>query len=185
MATVGEAAARFDVSDQTIRTWSGEFQEYLSPAAEPGQGKPRFFTEEDLRVFAQVSSMRERNAGYEEIHQSLAAGDRAEPPRPEEEPEEEQTRAIVTRLTATVARYEGELVATKEALDHARQKLDEERAARVEAEKTAARLQGQLDILRPPEELPTAEETSQAPEETTAADQGQEEGRSWWQFWKR
>jgi DNA-binding transcriptional MerR regulator len=70
----------FDISPQTVRNWAHEFQEYLSPAANPGTGRTRKFTEDDLRVFALIAQMKNEGAVYADIHTELKKGTRGEPP---------------------------------------------------------------------------------------------------------
>ena len=65
-----------EISHQTVKTWSDEFARYLSPDAKPGAGKTRRFTEEDVKVFALVASMRAGREKAEDIHASLASGSR-------------------------------------------------------------------------------------------------------------
>jgi DNA-binding transcriptional MerR regulator len=75
------------VSPQTVRNWSQEFARHLSAAAAPGRGRNRHFTEDDFRALALVAAMKSRSATNDEIHVSLAAGQRGElpplPPAPE------------------------------------------------------------------------------------------------------
>jgi DNA-binding transcriptional MerR regulator len=75
-----EVAAYYQKTDQTIRAWAEEFGEHLSPMANPGKGKGRSFSVDDLAVFALVAEMKERNATYEDIQASLRSGNRGEPP---------------------------------------------------------------------------------------------------------
>jgi DNA-binding transcriptional MerR regulator len=152
MFTVSDFARVFATTPNTIRLWAAEFSEFLSPQANPPKGQTRVFNEDDAAVLALVGAMREANAGYEHIRAALASGERRQfrpkqAPGAASEPESdaEDTRALMTRLTATVARFEGELTATREALNHTRAELESERQARIEAERAAARLAGQLE----------------------------------------
>ncbi len=73
----------FDVSPQTVRNWAEEFSRYLSVSAAPGRGRNRQFSEDDFRVFALVAAMKKSGAPNDEIHVSLAAGQRGDlPPLP-------------------------------------------------------------------------------------------------------
>jgi DNA-binding transcriptional MerR regulator len=75
-----EVAAYFKKTEPTIRAWANEFSEYLSPLANPGKGKGRSFTPEDLMVFSLVSEMKDRNHTFEDIHAALKMGQRGDPP---------------------------------------------------------------------------------------------------------
>ena len=70
----------FNVSPETVRTWAEEFAEYLSRSANPGGGRHRQFTEDDMRVLALVSEMKRDNMMYADIHATLKTGQRGAPP---------------------------------------------------------------------------------------------------------
>ena len=70
----------FQVSRETIRTWSGEFGDYLSTEATPSKGKTRQFNDDDIAVFALVAQMRDARLGVEDIKAMLANGQRGEVP---------------------------------------------------------------------------------------------------------
>jgi DNA-binding transcriptional MerR regulator len=80
LVVTAEVAAYYKRTEQTIRAWAREFSGYLSPTANPGGGKGRNYTYEDLRVIALIADMKDENATYEDIHASLAAGQRGDPP---------------------------------------------------------------------------------------------------------
>ena len=75
-----EISAYYKRTEVTIRAWATEFAEYLSPTANPGKGKGRAFSFEDLSVFALIADMKDRNHSFEEIHAALKSGQRGEPP---------------------------------------------------------------------------------------------------------
>lgn len=70
----------FNKSNETIRVWSEEFRQYLSPTATPGDGRHRLYTADDLKVLALVNEMRGQGARSEDVHASLQAGSRMEIP---------------------------------------------------------------------------------------------------------
>ena len=72
MYSTPEVAAFYKRTDQTIRAWAEEFSAHLSPTANPGKGKGRNFTLEDMRVLALVADMKDRSATYEDIHYRTA-----------------------------------------------------------------------------------------------------------------
>lgn len=80
MATVSTLVELFGVSKHTVRTWTHQFGQYLSPGANPPAGGKRWFSDEDLGVFALIAHKRGRNASYGEIHKALMAGERGEVP---------------------------------------------------------------------------------------------------------
>lgn len=80
MYSTPEVAAFYKRTDQTIRAWAEEFVRYLSPTANPGKGRGRSFTLEDMQVLALVADMKDRSATYEDIHAALQSGQRGDSP---------------------------------------------------------------------------------------------------------
>ena len=72
--------ALFRISGETVRTWADEFNDYLSPAATPGKGKHRLFSNDDMRVFAYIADRKEDGATFEDIHLGLRSGERGDEP---------------------------------------------------------------------------------------------------------
>jgi DNA-binding transcriptional MerR regulator len=70
----------FGVAPETVRNWSEEFSRHLSVTANPGKGRHRNFTEEDMQVFGLVSELKNQGLMYEDIHAALDNGQRGEPP---------------------------------------------------------------------------------------------------------
>ncbi|MEP6988929.1 MAG: MerR family transcriptional regulator [Chloroflexota bacterium] len=115
MITASYVLELFDISRETVRQWSAEFAEYLSPSANPGDRLPRQFSDEDMRVFALVASMKEEGKRYADIHAALRNGQRAEPPN---KPAAQVELAATTRATTlqqqvtTLLSERAELLAT-------------------------------------------------------------------------
>jgi DNA-binding transcriptional MerR regulator len=65
-----DVARELNVSVSTIRNWSKEFGEYLSPGARPGAGA-RQFTPHDLQVLRAVAELRRQNLPREQIADHL------------------------------------------------------------------------------------------------------------------
>lgn len=74
---IGEVAARLGLADKnnnTLRSWTEEFGEFLSALANPPAGQLRRFTERDLHVLMAVRDYRAHHLSYEEIRERLRAG---------------------------------------------------------------------------------------------------------------
>ena len=88
LCRIGEASALLGLQDKnsnTLRSWVEEFNEFLGTSANPEHGRPRFFTEDDLRVLRTVRDLRTNHLPYSEIKARLAQGTHAvEHPRHEE-----------------------------------------------------------------------------------------------------
>lgn len=80
MYTTTHAALIFGCSVETIRLWAMEFQAYLSPNANPGKGRMRQFSDDDMRVLALVATMRKSKSPDADIHASLRNNERGEIP---------------------------------------------------------------------------------------------------------
>ncbi len=153
MATVGDMAGIFGVTPQTVRSWCSEFQAFLSPGATPPAGQARNINEDDIKVLALVASMRGDLASYEAIGAALDSGARADLPEEEEQPH--AGGALVTRLTATLARYEGQIEEIRQERDYLREELTEAQRRERDALERAARLEGRLEGLESSTEPPT------------------------------
>jgi DNA-binding transcriptional MerR regulator len=74
---IGEVAARLGLADKnnnTLRSWTEEFGEFLSVLANPPAGQLRRFTERDLHVLMAVREYRTHHLSYDEIRERLRAG---------------------------------------------------------------------------------------------------------------
>lgn len=65
--SVADVAAIAGVSASSIRNWSGQFADYLSPGANPPPGTERIFTETDAAVLQQIQQLRRQHVGYSDI----------------------------------------------------------------------------------------------------------------------
>lgn len=77
-----QAARASGVSSSTIRNWSSEFSDFLSPGANPGPGATREFSDDDLKVFSTVRVMRGQLVETVAIVEALHEGQRFEPVAP-------------------------------------------------------------------------------------------------------
>ncbi len=77
---IGEASAQLDLYDKnsnTLRSWVEEFKDFLGSSANPEAGRPRFFTEDDLRVLRAIRDLRANHLPYSEISTRLSQGTQA------------------------------------------------------------------------------------------------------------
>ena len=74
--TTNDVKTIFNVAPETIRNWAKEFARYLSVTANPESGRTRLFGDDDLKVLDLVNKMRNENKSYDEIHATLATGQR-------------------------------------------------------------------------------------------------------------
>lgn len=138
-------ATIYGITIETVNVWAREFSEYLSPTAHPGQRKARLFTRDDMAVIDLIASLRKQQMSYEDIHATLASGQRGDPP----EVEPEQVQAIVsteheTRLALDNERLKMALVDAQQALKKAESELSRLR----ELEDKSIRLEAQIEAER-------------------------------------
>ncbi len=68
-----EVASRLEVSPSTLRRWSEEFSEFLSPEATSSEGKQhRRYSDEDLAMLINVKGLMAEGATYEQVRQRLS-----------------------------------------------------------------------------------------------------------------
>ena len=164
--TRAELSERLGVSVGALRKWEGEFSQWITtPPGIKGYGQPRVFNSHDVLVFATIAKARREgkriNDIRAELDERMAAAERdaalGESPLDAALGEEEAAPARVQlalyvdtlrQLEAT----EGELSATREERDHLRGRLRELEEALIDAERRAARAEGERDMLagRPP-----------------------------------
>jgi DNA-binding transcriptional MerR regulator len=143
----------FNVTSSTLRNWSAEFADYLSPQANPPKGQRRVYSDEDAAVLALVAIERSDKRPYAEIHAALADGAQVEWTPPKQEgptrPEGKENRETsLVRLTATVAKFEGQLEAVTEERNHLRVKLDKVTGAHLAAEIRATEAETELKVVK-------------------------------------
>ena len=86
---IGEASAQLGLQDKnsnTLRSWVEEFKDFLGASANPEPGKPRFFTEDDLRVLRTIRDLRAIHLPYNEIRARLEQGAHAVELQPTDPP---------------------------------------------------------------------------------------------------
>lgn len=66
-----DVAFRLKIATSTVRLWSAEYREFMSPHAAGGGGRHRSFTELDIRVLYFIKEAKDRNQRYEEIEPVL------------------------------------------------------------------------------------------------------------------
>ena len=80
MYTSTHAATIFNVSNETIRNWAEQFSRYLSFTANPGKGRTRNFTVEDMEILSLIAEMKNKGSTFEDIHVALGVGQRGDAP---------------------------------------------------------------------------------------------------------
>ena len=139
----------YDISLETVRVWSEEFAEYLSPTANPGKHKHRLFIADDMAVFALVSDLKNKGFAFAEIHASLKSGQRGEPPAIE--PDEVQALVASDHekvLSFQVEQLEAALVASQQKLKMAEEALTQMREVQDENIRLKTQLEGKEQQLQ-------------------------------------
>ena len=127
--TSRQIAALYSVSIETIRIWTLEFAEYLSPTAQPGKNKNRVYTVADLEVLSLVSELKGQGKIFSDVHLALKAGQRGTAPILE--PQEIQAIAYgehEKRLSLEVEHLQHAILRLSEQLKEAQIKANEAQA---------------------------------------------------------
>ena len=135
----------FDIFRQTVRIWTAEFAEYLSPAATPEKGQQRNFSDEDMTVFALVFDVKQRGGTYETAHLQLKNGQRGVPPS-RDLPQVESDTHLAT-LRSQITRLTNQLEAIVAERDELRITSAQEKALRQRADEQLADAQQKIDEL--------------------------------------
>lgn len=136
--TAQQIATMYQISDETVRKYAIEFADYLSPTANPGDARMRFFTEDDIRVLSYVVDRKKVGAVFADIHIELRNGQRGDPPALE--PEEINALTLDTdrrRLELQVELLTGELQVSRRELERLK-----------EIEKQALKNEAKLELLQ-------------------------------------
>lgn len=92
MPTPIQAAKRANVSVQSIRNWTRDYADLLSPSAR-GEAGPRLFTDEDVEILCTIAALRKSGVSPSEVAERIRSGAPSpiieiEPPQPTESPQE-------------------------------------------------------------------------------------------------
>lgn len=140
-------------SDQTIRNWIKEFQEFFSANSAPGKGVDVQLTDDDMRVLELIASMRAERRPAQDIYATLKSGQRGT--LPDYTPEqleslvkgdiEQYLSAQVNELNYQIADLTDKLDLAKRDMEQLRESVQPEREARIRAETERAALERQLE----------------------------------------
>lgn len=163
--TRAELSKRLDVSVGALRKWEAEFSQWITtPPGVKGYGAPRVFNAHDVMVFATIARARREGKRMDDIRaeldERLAAASREEAlgvspldaAVGDAEPPARVQVALYLDVVKALEATEGELKATSAERDYLRERLRELEDALVDAERRAARAEGERDMLagRPP-----------------------------------
>ncbi len=120
-----ELAKLIDVSGDTLRRWTKEYRDFLSPSATPPKGQPRSMTEHDQRVLLMVSTLRTAGQDREAIIETLRREQENDwaglPPIPEDW----QSPAIRADVAASRANELATVASLQTQLQHVTRALEE------------------------------------------------------------
>jgi len=174
MYTTKHAQKLFDVkSDQTIRNWIKEFEEFFSVDATPGKGVDLQLTEEDMQVLAFIAEMRNERKPTDDIYVSLKSGSRGEVPAytPEEldllvkGDYEKYLSTQVSELSLKMEQLTQENDELKASIQPIRDKNIQLEAERIALEKQVEDLKTQLERERERSEKATEQERTRGQEQ--------------------
>ena len=157
--TRADLARRLGVSVSVLRKWEDSFSPWLvTQKGVKGFGAAKVYDPQDVRVLSLVHKMRQEGLTVEQVREGLSdrlatAADEVAPDLPTvpDRPKEVSLQSYVDLLGRYEA-TEGELTATSAERDYLRERLRELEDKLVDAERRAARAEGERDMLagRPP-----------------------------------
>ena len=136
----------FDISRQTVRIWTAEFAEYLSPSATPEKGQQRNFSDDDMTVFALVHEVKQRGGTYENAHLQLKNGQRGNLPVEQKLVQAEPEMHLST-LRGQITRLSNQLESAITERDELRISAAQEKALRQRADEQLEHAQKKIDEL--------------------------------------
>jgi DNA-binding transcriptional MerR regulator len=149
---IGEASAHLGLHDKnsnTLRSWVEEFKEFLGASANPEAGRPRFFTEEDMRVLRTVRDLRTNHLPYSEIKDRLTQGTHAVEQRAVGKDEERQELLPARDSALTVAdQIQSLLAPMTRAAEEWQQLAEQYRTRLAEREERVLTLEQRIDGLQ-------------------------------------
>ena len=86
MLTVKEVADYLGKHPNTIRQWTKDYADFLSPSAIPTPGKERRFAEDDMAILWTVAVLKSEGKHTVDVVENLATGLRIQPAKEPEEP---------------------------------------------------------------------------------------------------
>lgn len=147
--TPGAAARAVGISVASVRGYSARFSAFLSPGANPGPGRPRSLTDNDLRIMRFVAHFTAQGESWDDVQARLTRGELATfdwtPETPAEQAQAPEVTALAPVLGSFLQRLEDE---RRRDLDAARAREDELTAQLLDARERIGRLQGELDALK-------------------------------------
>ena len=153
MYTVTQAARACHISYSTVRQWSREYEEFLSPEANPESGLARYYTDDDLAVFRTVKVLRDQYMPHNQIPARLADGERLEPVDSEPETAEGRTEETEAKedseaFTTALAVYDKQLASLQGQVNTLTERVIDAETRAASAETRAEILQSQVDELK-------------------------------------
>jgi DNA-binding transcriptional MerR regulator len=148
-----EVCARLAVSASTLRVWSNEFKDYLSPAAQvaPAPGRAhRRYTAADVQVLARIGQLLHLGHRCDEVKHLLqplpgGSAEHAAPPARTEDVEQEQR---LRSLEDALARARHQIGSLEEQVEQYEQQLGAERAAHAETRRMLLEVQRKLTMAQ-------------------------------------
>lgn len=142
----GLVAKRLRNHPNTVRSWSDQYQDYLSTGA---TGKSREYTESDVQVLATVRDMRSKGFNHAEIAAALKAGQLIDDVPEIETPEVEHARQQVSLVPmAQLERAFDQIKLLQVEIDRIREERDKAQIDKDKANEKIQHLEHELGIAK-------------------------------------
>lgn len=120
-----ELAKLIDVSGDTLRRWTKEYRDFLSPSATPPKGQPRNMSEHDQRVMKMIKSLRDAGQDREAIIDTLRREQENDWAGLPSAPEDWRASAVRSDVAASRANELATVAALQTQLQHVTRALEE------------------------------------------------------------
>lgn len=107
--TTQDICRLFGVTPQTVKNWADNFSPQLSPTSQPGKGKKRFYSLDDMEVFALIHEYSQRGLNYDDAKVALQNGQRGTIPERVGELALAEPPTLILNLRNKIADLETEL----------------------------------------------------------------------------
>lgn len=149
---ISTLAKLLNVHADTVRRWTHEYRQFMSPTATPGKGKTRQLVDNDLAVLAYIAHVREQDMSPDEIRGRLMEmqhdGWRDLPRVPEEWTLDSDDDSMPVALAAERASAIAQVAVLQTELQHVRAGLESTQQALEEAQQKVENLQTEIETLR-------------------------------------
>ena len=149
--STSQSAKLASISPSSVRAWTAVYNTFFTETARPPKGQKRSYMPDDIALLLTIKELKSENREEAHIIATLADGYRVnyvEPPSDDAPVQSDTTNGLITKLTATVANFEGQLTTITNERDRLITRLDKSHTAALDAEIRATAAETEVKLLR-------------------------------------